>query len=77
MSLHTEACRACHGDGKLEYEEERWFDGTWRRRTGGSDSSWPSFCAARPDLARYTSDSCEVCDGSGSYVLESVACRIL
>ena len=68
--LVSDTCKVCRGNGTLEYEEELWFDGTWRRRVGGADPIWPVLTEARPDIARYTEDDCEVCGGSGEYALE-------
>lgn len=75
--LFQSPCPACKGTGKLEYEEELWFDGTWRRRTGVSeDTLWPLLVESRPDLARYQLDTCEVCHGDREITLESVPCKI-
>ena len=77
--LYETTCEACKGAGKLEYEEEMGFDGTWRRRSGGTklDSQiWPMLVEQRPDAARYQTDTCEVCHGDKVYTVESVPCKI-
>jgi len=68
--IANETCRVCHGTGTLDYEEEKWFDGSWRRRTGGAEPLWPKIVEACPNEARYEEGPCEVCDGKGEYQIE-------
>ena len=73
-------CDTCKGGGSLDFVEEMWFDGSWRRqRAPGLPhemvDAWIAVDGANAPV-RWTEGECHGCAGAGEYEVETTPCLI-